>query len=85
MRVLVLNNTVNYAGSNISFLKLAEGLKYEGVEFYMAGPKVENHYFRKSLLLRCINILRFERLSSMFPYPISFFAYFMNNIFFFFF
>lgn len=49
MKVLVLNNTVNYAGSNISFLKLAEGLKSEGVEFFMAGPKVENHFFEERL------------------------------------
>ena len=67
MKVLVLNNTRNYAGSNISFLTLASGLKSYGVEFVMAGPAIENEYFQERL--RELNIEYVQLFSVNYVYP----------------
>ena len=71
MKVLVLNNTVNYAGSNISFLNLAEGLIPKGVEFVIAGPKIDNDFFSERIvklkikyIIIPVNYSVYPRLSS---------------------
>ena len=42
MRVLYINNTKEYPGSTISLLNLFKGLKNNGVEMLVVGPKMKN-------------------------------------------